>query len=163
MLYRWFGLVEPHCDPDGTYGGRLCPRNQAQLLYWISWVGMATGLIGIWNGWLWLGLGTCIGSVFAQLYWSDPTFSWRRNLDITWIQVLMWTHMVAAWFSPVFWPYLAIQLTGVGFFGLSWMFMLAGSSWAATLMHAAVHVCAEVSVLMLYLSGGGATGPKVTA
>ncbi len=114
---------------------------------------MATGLVGVWNGWFWTGLGTCVGSVFAQLYWSDPTFSWRRTLDITWIQVLIWSHLVLAWFSPVFWKYVAIQITGVCFFGLSWWFMLAGSSWAATLTHAAVHICADVSLLLLYLSG----------
>jgi hypothetical protein len=152
LLYRIFGLAEPYCDDDGYYNGRICPSDQARLLYWFSWIGMFTGIVGILNGWHWTGLGVCIGSLFAQMYWTDPTFSWRRTLDISWIQVLIWSHLAMAWYSPAFWKYVIIQLAGVGLFITSWWFVMGGSSWVATLTHAAVHLCANGSLLLLYLT-----------
>lgn len=150
FLSRTCGLLEPCCDDDGLYNGRIAPPDQARVLYWMSWWGMLTGLVGIWCGWRWAGLGICIGSVFAQRYWSDPTFSVRRTVDMGWIQVLIWTHLWMAWFSPVWWTYVAIQALGVAFYAASWWFMKQRSSWAATLTHGAVHACANVSLLLLY-------------
>jgi len=152
FLSRNFGMIEPMCDADGLYDGCLVPKEQGRFLVWLSWFAMLSGLIGIWYGWHWLGFGVCMGSLLAQLYWSNPTYSWRRTLDMSWVQLLMWLHMVAAWRSPVFLQYIMIQLFGVGLYTLSWWCMKHGSSWAGTLFHGGVHACANLSVLLLYLS-----------
>lgn len=143
-------MEEPLCDADGLYGGRLVPREQATLLVYLSWLGFITGLVGIAYGWKWYGLAVCVGSVLAQMYWSDPTYSWRRTLDITWVQGLIWLHLIAAWSSSVFWPYMVIQLTGVVAYALSWLFLKQGRTWPSTLAHATVHLCANGSLLLLY-------------
>jgi hypothetical protein len=150
FLGRNCGLLEPDCDEDGYYNGRLAPPDQAQFLYRISLVSMITGLIGIWYGWRWSGISICIGSVLAQVYWSDPTFSLRRTIDMSWLQVLIWSHLWLAWSSPAWWIYVAIQAIGVACYAASWWFIKQQSSWAATLLHGVVHVCANTSLLVLY-------------
>ena len=114
---------------------------------------MFTGLVGIWNGWRWAGAGVCVGSLIAQLYWSDPTFSWRRNLDLAWIQILIWSHVYLAWASPVFWIYAAIQAAGVAFYGASWYYVKKRKAWPGTLTHVGVHACANLSLMILYCAG----------
>ena len=148
---RNFGLVEPMCDADGLYSGCIAPPQQAQILYYMSWLGTATGLVGIYYGHTWLGIGTVIGSIFAQLYWSNPTFSWRRLLDMAWVQLLIWTHLWAAVGSPVFVTYVIIQILGASSYAASWYLKKQGNnSWGATFFHSLVHVAANSSLLVLY-------------
>lgn len=153
FLARTLGLREPACDPDGTYSGFIAPRDQAEVLYWLSWWGALTGIIGIFRGWRWTGAAVCIGSLFAQMYWTVPKDGWQRALDMGWIQVLIWSHLWLAWQSPIFWIYVLIQAIGVGFYFLSWWFIKIQSSWAATITHGAVHACANISVAALYILG----------
>lgn len=151
FLSRNFGLIEPMCDKDGLYNGCLAPPDQAKTLYYMSWLGAASGLVGVYYGHTWLGLGTIIGSVLAQLYWTHPSFSWRRILDMTWVQVLIWSHLWFAVGSPVFVTYAIIQLLGASCYGISWYLLKQGNnSWAATFFHSLVHVAANTSLLILY-------------
>jgi len=146
-----FGLKEPICDADGLYNGCLAPPEQARILYYMSWVGGATGLVGIYYGHYWLGLGTFIGSIFAQLYWQNPTFSCRRTVDMVWLQVLIWTHLWVAAGSPVFLLYAIIQIFGVIAYAISWYLIKQGNnSWGATFFHFLVHLAADTSLLILY-------------
>ncbi len=149
---RNFGLIEESCDKDGLYDGRICPSTQATFLYWMSWWGFATGIIGIWKGYPWLGAGVCVGSIFAQMYWLDPTFSWRRTLDMTWVQLLIWSHLWVALGSSQLITYVIIQVIGAICYGISWYFTKIGESWSAAIAHVAIHACANISLLILYFS-----------
>lgn len=149
---RNFGLLEPFADSDSLYDGCLCPSNQAQILYWASYFGLATGLVGIYYNYRLLGLGTMIGSFIAQMYWLKPSFGWRRNLDIFWIQVLIWLHLYKAIYSPSVILYCGIQAFGVLCYAISWWFHKIGVSWGATIFHILLHFCAQSSLLVLYTS-----------
>jgi hypothetical protein len=132
----------------------LAPPDYAQRMVVLSQIALLTGIIGIAYGWTWCGIGVCIGSFISQLYWSNPTlFSWRRMLDIAWVQILIWTHVIAAWNSAIFLPYALIQLVGVGFFCMSWNWQTHDRVWEATVTHACVHLCANISLCILYLFG----------
>jgi len=133
----------------------VVPRAQALLMYHLSWIGFFTGLVGCYSDKIGLGLGTCVGSLIAQNYWRDPVYGWRRNLDIVWIQLLIWTH---AWHvlrsdnSPVMLQYVVIQMLGALLYAASWQCQRRGVIWAATFAHGAVHLCANGSLLIYYLN-----------
>jgi hypothetical protein len=132
----------------------LAPPEHAKLLVRLSQFAFLSGLIGILNGWVWCGLGVCIGSIISQLYWSHPhMFSWRRILDICWVQLLIWTHLAAAWNTAIFIPYLLIQFAGVGFFCLSWNWFQQKRAWESSITHMCVHLCANASICLLYILG----------
>ncbi len=155
---RNFGLVEPFADSDGLYDGCIAPPDQAAFLYWASYIGGVTGLIGIYFNHVWLGAGVVIGSFIAQLYWSKPMFCWRRTLDMSWIQVLIWSHIWALYSGVTggvlgggtVMLYLAIQALGVICYATSWWFHKIGVSWGATIFHFLLHLCANISLIVLY-------------
>jgi hypothetical protein len=130
----------------------VLPYEQAQFLYKISFLGRYTGLIGIVNGYWGLGTGVWIGSYLAEAYWKHPTYGFLRTLDITWVQLLLWTHLNAAYATDVFVPYVLIQLAGVGAYAISWHYHKEGDYWKGAYAHACVHGCSHLSVLLLYLS-----------
>ena len=123
-------------------------REHAILLYHLSFMGFLTGLVGIHNDKPYLGLTTCVCSVFAQNYWIDPQYGLRRNMDIACVQLAMWLHLWYA-YSPL---YITIQGLGVAFYGISWYYQKRDALWRATLCHAMVHVCANGSIMMYYLT-----------
>lgn len=147
---RNFGLVEPMCDADGLYNDCLTPPQQAKIIYRVSWLSAVTGIVGIYYGYRWLGFFTIIGSIIAQLYWSNPTYSFRRTIDMISVQVLLWSHMWFAFGTPIFILYAAIQLLGALAYAVSWILDKQGSIWAATFSHVVVHICTNISLLLLY-------------
>lgn len=147
---RYFGLEEPMCDADGLYSGCPVAPPQAKIIYWISWLSAVTGVVGIYYGFKWLGFFTIIGSIIAQLYWSHPTYSSRRTIDIISVQALLWSHMWFAFGTPIFILYAAIQLLGTLAYAVSWVLDKQGSTWAATFSHVVVHICTNISLLLLY-------------
>ena len=152
LMAYFFGLEEPICDKDGLYDGCIVPREQAAILYWMTWLGAITGPIGIWNGYTWLGTGTSIGVIVAQGYWSNPTYSWRRTLDIACVQVLLWAHIWVSLSSSQAVLYnLIIAFGGVSYV-VGWIFTRRGQSWAGTFAHCIVHVCGQGGATILYLS-----------
>lgn len=152
FLTRHFGFIEPECDEDGLFGGCLVSKSQSKLLHWVSRLSMVTGIVGVLNGYVWLGSGTILGGIFGGNYWIDPKYSWRRTIDISWVQLMMWSHLWAAFSSPQMVPYYVIQLIGSVLYGISWYLHKMGDSWGSTFMHTLVHVCANSSLLLLYTS-----------
>ena len=134
--------------------GWLATPEQARFLWLLSWWGLATGAVGLWSGrWAWHGAGVIVGSVFARAYWRRPVRGWRRTVDMTWVQLLIWTHLWSVlWGEPadVIVPYVGTQMAGAAAYGVSWWFLDRGWMWSAALCHAAVHAAANLSLLFLY-------------
>ena len=118
------------------------------MLYHVSVAAFFTGLAGVYHGKPGLGLITCACSFFSQNHWIDPQYGLRRNIDLAMVQVAIWTHMWYA-YSPL---YASIQALGVACYFLSWYHQKRGALWKATLCHTMLHVCANGSVLMYYLT-----------
>ena len=151
FLYRNFGLKEPVCDADGLYNGCLASPQQARIISYTAWLLGTTGIIGMYYGYRWLGLCTTIGAILGQLYWHNPTYSWRRTIDMAWAQLLLWGHLWVAVESPIFFTYGIIQILGIASYFVGWYFTKRGnSSWIATFFHILLHIAANASFLLLY-------------
>ena len=128
----------------------IITTEQAAFLFRLSWLGLATGLIGIYNGKPGLGLSVCVGALLAMNYWRNPVYGLRRTIDMVWIQYLIWLHAYYVFYSPVKLLYFTIQAHGVVFYCVSWYYLKTNSLWRSTLCHGAVHLCADVSLLLFY-------------
>ena len=152
IFSKYFGLYDQISDKDALYDGHIVPLNQAHIIFRLSHLSFITGIIGLIHNHFWLGTGSIIGSFTSHLYWYKPTYGWRRNLDITCMQILMWLHIYNALYSPVRNIYLIIQIMGVLFYILGWYSYNKNEVWASTFSHSAVHICANLSIIILYTS-----------
>lgn len=130
----------------------VLPAEHAFFLYQISTLGFGTGFIGIASGHPWLGSGACMCAFFARNYWVYPVYGLRRNLDILWVQFMIWSHLWNVVGTPLQNPYIGIQLLGVACFALSWLEQKKKNLWLSTYYHATVHLCTHTSLLYYYLS-----------
>lgn len=125
-------------------------KDQSTLVQGMSWWGIGTGIQGMLQGNFFLGSGVFVGAMIAFCYWSNPCQGWRRMIDMTWIQLLLWTHFYYALYSPVRTLYFGIQAVGATFYCLGWVFLNRGDTWTATFMHMALTACANLSLNVLY-------------
>jgi hypothetical protein len=152
--YRYWKDYE--CDEDGLYdGGLLVPADHAVVLRTLSEGALLTAVIGLLTGNRYLAWGTCFGSFVAQQYWSEPRYSWTRNLDIACVLSLIVAHWWAAWGSSAALVFYTMQVFGMAMYCVSWYFALKRQAVPATLAHVVVHVVANTSVILLYLTLGG--------
>lgn len=144
------GWPEPIPDADGLYARRIHPPEQSRIVQAMSWWAVGTGILGISHGRVVLGSGVLIGAGIAAAYWAKPTYGWRRNIDMGWVQLLLWSHMWAGLHSPARAAYFAVVALGALSYFASWSCAKAGDSWAAIFLHIVLTACANISSSILY-------------
>ena len=142
---------EPTPDTNGLYdGGMLHSREQSRIIQGMSWWAIGTGLLGISHGKTLAGSGVLVGAMIAYSYWARPTFGWRRTIDMTWVQILLWPHLYYAWWSPVRRVYYGISAAGALAYIVSWILMRQRRTWAAMIAHMVLTAAANLSLTVLY-------------
>jgi hypothetical protein len=131
----------------------IATKEQANVLFYLSWLSFVTGATGLYYGKPILGLLVWIGSIFAINYWKNPVYGWRRKIDMLWVQMLIYLHIYYVWNSQVRLTYFLIQLNGVCFYCISWYYHKRNYLWTSTLCHAVVHLSANGSLLVFYIWG----------
>lgn len=128
------------------------PIDQAKYIFYLASLGFITGTIGLYNDKPYLGISSCIGSCVSMLYWMNPTFTtWRRYLDIVYVQYLFWIHMHAAYQTHLFYDYLGLQTVGIFCYILSWYYASLGLHTWATISHSLLHLIVQISASGLYM------------
>jgi hypothetical protein len=131
----------------------IATKEQANVLFYLSWLSFVTGATGLYYGKPILGLLVWIGSIFAINYWKNPVYGWRRNIDMLWVQMLIYLHIYYVWNSQVRLTYFLIQLNGGCFYCISWYYHKRNYLWTSTLCHAVVNLSANGSLLVFYIWG----------
>ena len=131
----------------------IATKSQANILFYLSWLSVITGLSGLYYGKPILGILVCIGSIFAINYWRNPLYGWRRNIDMLWVHMLICLHTYYVWNSHVRLTYFLIQFNGVCFYSISWYYHKRNHLWVSILCHVGVHLCANSSLLLFYIKG----------
>lgn len=156
FLYRNFGLCEPaEPDPDGTYAGYICPPDQATACWYMSWIILITIGTALYYRYYDFAILTTLVLITSLLYWSSPTYSWRRNLDIIVVQIALWWHMYRAIGAANMIPYFTLVGVGVLAFIGGWLFFNVGSTWAGTLSHMVLHIAFNAAHVILYMGEVG--------
>lgn len=128
------------------------PLDHARYIFYIASSGFITGSIGLYLNKYLLGVSSYLGSCVSMLYWYSPEYySWRRILDIVYVQYLMWIHIYTSYYTPVFYDYLLTQVMAIYCFILSWYYAKLELHTWATIMHVVVHLIANISASILYL------------
>ena len=82
-------------------------------------------------------------------YWSDPLLtSWRRMVDIAWIQLTLWTFVWKARNAEYRLPFYSLVVIGALIYPIGWL--AHESPWYSAFAHALVHILGESSSLILF-------------
>jgi hypothetical protein len=139
----------PRC-PDGTYKGCIVYHTQAHTLWYFSWITLGSTAIALANNHYDFALSTLGVCTTSLLYWWDPVPSWRRNCDMTMVQISLWHHLYRAITSGVGANYFALKLAAVAFYPLGVYLHNVGDTWGGVLCHMMVHFIANIGNYVLY-------------
>lgn len=146
-------------DRFGLYdGGLIVPAECAKYIYSVSHWGYYTGYFGYSTGHPILGAIVALCACSSQLYWQRPTYGWRRNFDVACVQLSLWAHFFSAMYTvdvtrdtPGVYYYPIVGVGSIAFMA-SWVLSWMDAVWLATYAHLIVHLCANVSCIVLYLN-----------
>lgn len=95
-LLESFGLVDVPPDADGLYDGLVLPREQYMYIWWLAWLSFVSGIVAVARGYTdlcFVPFGVWLTSI---LYWYKPDYSWRRYVDMAWVQCALWYQVYRA-------------------------------------------------------------------
>ncbi len=147
-LTSYFGLEDCECDADGRFKGLAFPPAQSKLIWRLSWLSLFSGLYAFSRGHVdvsFVPLGVWVTSL---LFWSKPDLSWRRTLDIVYVQLSLWYQIWRARDSQYAFEFYTFTSIGM----LCFLFSLTQkkSAWTSALLHGLVHVLGNIGNVILY-------------
>ena len=126
------------------------PPEQAYVIWCLCWLGPFVGLFGLFRGYFLLGFLHFAAGCFAMAYWTDPLLtSWRRFVDIAWIQLTLWTFVWKARNAQYRIAFYSLVTLGALIFPIGWM--TKDSPWLSAFLHGLVHILGESSSFVLFL------------
>ena len=149
------GLVDAAPDADGLYGGCVLPPGPSAYLWRLSWLSFISAIVALSRGYynlFFVPLGVWATSI---LYWWRPDYSWRRYLDIGYVQFALWYQVYRAAKAQNAMAYYVLTFSGVAFFPLG--SYLSASPWSSALCHGMIHILANAANICLY---SGAVPPQ---
>lgn len=145
-----FQLVDPLPDEDGLYEGRICTLDQARIIQNLSWLALFGAIIAAYKNYYAMSILSLIVWGTSLLYWSNPTYGIRRNIDIFFVMCALGLHLWNAFYSTHKIPYYILTTIGVAFYSVGAYYQRHNLAWAACFFHGGVHVLAHISNLILY-------------
>jgi len=137
-------------DHDGLFNGLVIPKKQANYLFALSWVSLASGLYAIYRGYYDLSavpLGVWLTSIN---YWRHPDYSWRRYFDMAYVHLAMIFQIWRAVGAENMKEYYILLAVACLFFPIGVYFHQNNNQWGSTICHGQVHVFGNISNFVLY-------------
>ena len=147
------GLTEVKRGADGTFSGRCVSPAQGAFLFRVSALELLSGCAALACGHAdlcWVPFSVAATSL---LYWSAPTYSWRRYADMATVQVGLWYQVFRAVGAENMAAFYILNCFAAAAFFAGQRFdraSIATSSWAGVLCHGLVHVLANAANVVLY-------------
>jgi hypothetical protein len=83
-------------------------------------------------------------------YWHFPIYSWRRNLDITYVTVALTYQVCKSYSSKNIKQYCLITGLGISFYPFSWYLHKKNYLWSSTIAHSMIHILGSLANVILY-------------
>ncbi len=151
-IFSIFDFNEPDEGPDkyGLYNGLICTAEQADYLFFISWLSCLSASYGLVRGYYNVAAAPIGVWLTSMMYWHNPTDSWRRILDISYVTSgTLYTsyHAIGAEKMVGYFTFAGI---GCFLYWGGWYCHRNGSTWGGTFCQCGVHICAFLANVWLY-------------
>jgi len=140
----------PKMDNDNRFNGLVLPLAHGWTIWYFSYLHLFTSYYAFYNQYYVLcffGLGS-LGT--SLNYWKYPLHdSWRRYIDIAFIQLTFYIHMYYAFLISSGYGYMFFTGTGIICYGVSNHY-IKKNIYFATFFHILVHIFASIGNAVLY-------------
>jgi hypothetical protein len=130
--------------------GCILPSEYCNILWKISWVSIFSGMYALYNRHYDLApvpFGVWLTSIN---YWRHPDYSWRRYLDIFYVNSALFYQLIRAHRSQnsnMYYSFISIAMIS---FPISIYYHNKGKYWLSTLFHCNVHIFGNITNIILY-------------
>lgn len=140
----------PKMDNDNRFNGLVLPLAHGWAIWYFSYLHIFTSYYAFFNQYYVLcffGLGSFGTSLN---YWKYPLHnSWRRYIDIAFIQLSFYVHMYYALIISSGYGYMFFTGTGIVCYGISNLYTTK-NIYFATFFHILLHIFASIGNAVLY-------------
>jgi hypothetical protein len=125
--------------------------DQYNLILKISFLSLGSSVYAVYNGNY--DFAICSGGVFLTSvnYWRKPDYSWRRNVDMTWVKFALVYQLYSAYRSEYMAHYYTLMFFAMCCYPLGIYYYRKKQYWHSTYAHCALHFISNIANLVLYL------------
>jgi hypothetical protein len=123
---------------------------QYKFIYKISFLSIVSAVYAIFNKHYLISL--CPAGVFITSinYWRKPEYSWRRNLDMIYVQLALMYQIYSAYMSQYMIQYYMTMVLALSMYPLSIYYYKKNLHWHSTYAHSGLHIIANIANIILY-------------
>jgi hypothetical protein len=124
--------------------------NQYRVIFNVSFLSLGTCCYAIYNKQYVISL--CPAGVFLTSinYWRKPDYSWRRNLDMTYVKCALFFQIYKAYRSKYMIQYYSLMGLALSFYQFGVYYHAKKRFWRSTYAHCALHIISNIANLVLY-------------
>jgi hypothetical protein len=146
------GFRETPPDADGSYGGCIIPPAQYWFIFRLAFISFIAGSVAAARGHWDLCMVPYGVGITSLLYWWRPDYSWRRYVDIVYVQCALWYQTWRAIGAENAAAHFALTFVGIVFFPIGvYAYQKYRLTWLSTLCHSMVHVFCTAGNIALYM------------
>jgi hypothetical protein len=122
---------------------------QCGLIFKISFLSLGSSMYAIYNGHRLIALCPAVVFLTSINYWRKPENTWRRNLDMTCVQLSLLYQIYKAYGSRYMMQYYISMVLGISMYPLSIYYYKQKQYWSSTYAHCALHIISNIANIIL--------------
>jgi hypothetical protein len=125
-------------------------KQQYNIIYNISYLSLGSCIYAIYNKHYYISI--CPGGVFLTSinYWRFPDYSWRRYLDLIYVQLALMYQLYKAYNSEYMMYYYLCTFVSIIMYYISNMYYKKEMYWHSIYYHCLLHIFANIANIILY-------------
>lgn len=128
----------------------LLHPDQYNLLWKTSFSVLASAISAYYNGYYECSLLGATVFTTSLNYWKHPTYSWRRNIDISAVHLAVFYNLWLAIKSKCSYLHFSLLFTGLSCYPISIYYYKNNRYWMSTYLHGCLHIIANTAYVMMF-------------
>jgi len=125
-------------------------KRHSQWIYYLGWCSFFNSLIGFSNGYHDTAFMTLSGFLSCINYWRNPTYGFRRNLDMIVTSIVVSYNLMSVFYCQKAYLYYIIGLSSVGLYFIGKIIYNKKKISVSTFIHCMAHLGAITCNYLLF-------------
>ncbi len=129
---------------------QIVAPDQARFIFRMAYCSFLSALYALYRGHTDLSLVPFSVGCSTMLYWSEPRYGLRRNIDMTTVFLALLYQLYRATAAEMAMAYYIITVFTVGCYPVSIYQHQKGNIWAGIYIHSGIHILGNLGNFILY-------------